>query len=86
MFYSIREIGALQRKTKSTVSKLSCYMMVSAKECMDVWSAKLLLSSHSAQNPLDMDNDWMYANLGITKSVESMFNSGINQYVEHLEI
>ena len=50
MFYSIREIGALQRKTKSTVSKLSCYMMVSAKECMDVWSARLLLNPHSAQN------------------------------------
>ena len=65
---------------------LLCYMVVSPKECMDVWSARLLLSSHSAQNPLDMDNDWMYANLGITKSVESMFNSGINQYVEHLEI
>ena len=55
-----------------------CYMVVFAKECMDLWSARLLLSSHSAQNPLDIDNDWMYTNMGITKSVETMVNCGIN--------
>ena len=43
----------------------SCYMVVSTKEDMDVWSIGLLLSPHNAQNPLEMDNNWMYANLGI---------------------
>ena len=32
-----------------------CYMMVSAKECLDVWSGLLLHSPNSAQNPLNMD-------------------------------
>ena len=44
-----------------------CYMVVFAKECVDMWSVGILLNPHSAQNPLDiMDNDRMYANLGIT--------------------
>ena len=47
-----------------------CYMVVSTKECVDVWSIGLL-SPHSSQNPQDMDNDWMYLNLGITKFAES---------------
>ena len=45
--------------------------MVSTKECMDVWSARLLLNPHSAQNPLDVDNEWMHANLE-TKSTGIM--------------
>ena len=47
-----------------------CYMVISVKG-VDLWSARLFLSPHSAQNPLDMENDWMYANsigFGFTSS------------------
>ena len=38
------------------------------------------------KNTLEMDNNWMHANLGITKSAGSMVNCGINRFVEDLEI
>ena len=62
-----------------------CYMVISVKG-VELWSARLFLSPHSAQNPLDMDSDWMHANLGITKYAGSMVNCGINLFVKHQEI